>query len=57
MKKVCCNCKHCIREDYKGYIVCVCEFDNTFLHYETVMDWKCEKWEDEEDGTRQEMPV
>lgn len=49
MKKVCCNCKHCIREDYKGVVVCVCELDGTYLHYQTVMCGKCMQWKGEED--------
>lgn len=61
MKKICCNCAHCIRENYKGHIVCVCEIYDRYLHYGSVVAGWCKNWEEdeeeEEDGTRQEMPV
>lgn len=49
MKKICCNCAHCIRENYKGVVVCVCELDGTYLHYQTVMCGKCMQWKEEND--------
>ena len=44
--KVCCNCRHCLREKDKKYdiIICRCEYKNIYLHYAEVMgDW-CRHW-------------
>jgi hypothetical protein len=44
--KVCCNCRHCIRErDEKTlYTHCHCEIDKRYLSYVEVMEWWCRKW-------------
>ena len=46
--KVCCNCRHCIREeDETHHIHCRCEVENRYLSYMTVMDWWCRHWSKE----------
>lgn len=44
--KVCCNCRHCIRErdEETLYTHCYCEVDNCYLGYMTVMTWWCRHW-------------
>ena len=49
-KKVCCNCRHCIRSRDKKYdiIVCHCEISKIYLSYAEVMgDW-CKRWKKKE---------
>jgi hypothetical protein len=50
--KVCCNCRHCIRErDEKTlYTYCHCEVDGGFLPYVDVMGFWCRKWAKKKDG-------
>ena len=44
--KVCCNCRHCIREHDENYdmIVCRCERYNRYLSYAEVMSGFCKRW-------------
>ena len=44
--KVCCNCRHCIRErDEKTlYTRCQCIVDSHYLSYMTVMEGWCRHW-------------
>ena len=45
-KKICCNCRHCIREQDEEYdmIVCHCKKRNVHLSYDEVMSGFCERW-------------
>ena len=49
--KVCCNCRHCIRErdEETLYTRCHCEVDEKFLSYVTVMTWWCKHWAKEKE--------
>ena len=43
--KVCCNCRHCIREwDEDNYCHCRCEVENKYLGYAQVMEGHCRHW-------------
>ena len=44
--KVCCNCRHCIREKAKigNHIGCRCDIDGKYLSYLTVMSFWCRRW-------------
>lgn len=46
---VCCNCKHNIRSGKVPNIECHCDIDGSWLSYLTVMGYKCEKWESEDE--------
>ena len=45
-EKVCCNCRHCIREHDEKYdmIVCWCKRHNRYLSYAEVMSGFCKRW-------------
>lgn len=45
-ERVCCNCRHNIREKDKKYkvIICRCEVKNIYLSYATVMEGWCKHW-------------
>lgn len=49
--KVCCNCRHCIRSNFKKYhmIVCRCEKHGRHLSYADIMGGWCKEWEKKED--------
>ena len=44
--RVCCNCRHLIREKDKKYkiIMCHCEVNGEWLSYMRVMDGWCKHW-------------
>lgn len=44
--KICCNCRHCIRErdEEDIYTRCHCEVDGKYLPYITVMVHWCRHW-------------
>lgn len=44
--KVCCNCRHCIRErdEETLYTHCYCEVEKRYLGYVAVMTWWCRHW-------------
>ena len=42
--KVCCNCRHCIREWSENYCRCVCEIDGQYKSYIQVMTYWCRHW-------------
>jgi hypothetical protein len=42
--KVCCNCRHNIREPMKDYVECYCDIDWSWLSYITVMTHSCKRW-------------
>ena len=52
--KVCCNCRHCIREHDEKYdmIVCRCEKYDRYISYAEVMGDLCKGWKKkkEKDG-------
>ena len=50
--KVCCSCRHCIREHDEKYdmIVCRCEKYDKYLSYAEVMGSLCAAWEKEKEG-------
>jgi len=50
--KVCCNCRHCIREQEGGCTHCKCEINNRYLSYASVMEGWCRRWakEKEDEG-------
>lgn len=52
--KVCCNCRHCIRDkDKDGFVRrCLCEIDNTRLEYIQVLTGFCRRWAKEEEDER-----
>ena len=45
-KRVCCNCRHNIREKAETYkiIICRCEVKNIYLSYGTAMEGWCKHW-------------
>lgn len=49
-KKVCCNCRHCIRRRDEKYdmIVCRCEKYDRYLSYAEVMGGLCKGWKKKE---------
>lgn len=48
--KVCCNCRHNIREeDNDHHIHCRCEIDNRYLSYVAVMEGWCRHWATDKD--------
>lgn len=51
-RKVCCNCRHCIRRRDEKYdmIVCRCEKYDKYLSYAEVMGSLCDAWEKEKEG-------
>ena len=56
--KVCCNCRHCIREynstkfRWQKVIECKCEIDNRYLNYVIVMTYWCRHWAKERKNDR-----
>ena len=42
--KVCCNCRHNIRTNEKGYVECHCEVNGEWLSYMRVMAGWCKHW-------------
>ena len=44
--KVCCNCRHCIRERNEKtlYTICHCEVSGMYLGYASVMVGWCRHW-------------
>ena len=51
-KKVCCNCRHCIRRRDEKYdmIVCRCEKYDRYLSYAEVMGGLCKGWKKEKEA-------
>jgi len=51
-EKVCCNCRHCIRERNEEtlYTECHCEISGAYLCYAEVMWGWCRHWAKEKDG-------
>ena len=51
MDKVCCNCRHNIRDKDKesGNITCRCEVDNSYIGYVQCMEYKCKHWSKEKE--------
>ena len=47
--KVCCNCRHNIREGEGADIHCRCDIRNEYLSYLTVMTYSCRRWSKEEE--------
>ncbi len=51
--KVCCNCRHCIREDDEAlHTHCYCEVEKRYLGYGAVMEWWCRHWAKEKESER-----
>jgi len=50
--KVCCNCRHCIRErdEETLFTRCHCEVDGKYMPYITVMMRWCRHWAKEKEG-------
>jgi hypothetical protein len=50
--KVCCNCRHCIRNQDKKYniVVCRCEVFDRYLSYAEVLTSCCKRWAKEKEG-------
>jgi hypothetical protein len=43
--KICCNCKHCIREwDQDGFCHCKCEVTGEYIGYLQVFEGWCRQW-------------
>lgn len=42
--KVCCNCRHCIRDRSEGYCKCICEVMGHQISYIQVMTGWCRHW-------------
>ena len=49
--KVCCNCRHCIRErdEDGGSVYCICEVSGDYLEYIRVMEGWCRHWAKEKE--------
>ena len=48
--RVCCNCRHNIRiKEVDGRIKCECEIDHSYIGYVACMNYKCDKWESDEE--------
>ena len=51
--KVCCNCRHCKRENLNGYTRVYCEIDGWALNYVKIMLGWCKHWAKEKKDERQ----
>lgn len=53
--KVCCNCRHCIRERNEEtlYTECHCEISGVYLNYRSVMGNWCRHWASDEENWKE----
>lgn len=42
--KVCCNCRHNIRQSKENHIECHCDIDNHYIGYVECMTGWCRHW-------------
>lgn len=47
--KVCCNCRHNIREHNGPYTYCRCEVKDAYIGYIDVMSYWCRHWSKEKE--------
>lgn len=51
--KICCNCRHCIRERDEKILYCYCEIYKRYLSYVEVMGLWCRRWaKEKEEGDK-----